>query len=92
MQNNPTHYTILGAWSSGPVHISGRRSKTLEISEQNPKIIQTHDDSFNEVEDRSIIRPIVADKRVIRGKVSPSKIKSEDNEPDYSPDILDNGK
>ena len=50
-------------------------------------------DSFNEVEDRSMLGQITVDKRVIRGQMrSSSKMNNQDNEPDYSPDILDNGK
>ena len=63
-----------------------------EIRRENSKIIQENGDSFNNVEETAIISPITLDKRLIRGQISSGKLNSEDNEPDYSADILDNGK
>ena len=76
------------------MHISGGRMSKSEIRKQKSNIILADGrDSFNEVEDRSMLGQITLDKRVIRGQMRSSpKINHQDNEPDYSPDILDNGK
>ena len=79
-------------WTSGPVHISGGRMSKPEIRKQNSQIILEDGESFNEVDDRSNIRAITADKRVIRGQMMSTKVNRQDSEPDYSPDILDNSK
>ena len=79
-------------WTSGPVHISGGRMSKSEIRKQKSQIILADGESFNEVNDRSNIGPITADKRVIRGQMVSTKVHTQDSEPDYSPDILDNSK
>ena len=63
-----------------------------EIRKQKSKIILQNGDLFNEVEDRTIIGANTLDHRANRGKLSSSTIHIQSNEPDYSPDILDNGK
>ena len=78
--------------TSGPVHISSGRMTKSEIRKQKSKIILQNGDLFNEVEDRKIIGANTIDHRANRGKLSSSTIHIQSNEPDYSPDILDNGK
>ena len=78
--------------TSGPVHISSGRITKSEIRKQKSKIILQNDDSFNEVQDRGVIGANILDKRANRGKMSSSTLHIQGNEPDYSPDILDNGK
>ena len=78
--------------TSGPVHISSGRMTKSEIRKQKSKIILQNGDLFNEVEDRTIIGANTLDHRANRGKLSSSTIHIQSNEPDYSPDILDNGK
>ena len=78
--------------TSGPVHISSGRITKSEIRKQKSKIILQNDDSFNEVQDREVIGANILDKRANRGKMSSSTLHIQGNEPDYSPDILDNGK
>ena len=60
--------------------------------EGNANMILENGDSFNEFEDRSIVGVTALDKRASRGRVSSSTLNIQSNEPDYSPDILDNGK
>ena len=78
--------------TSGPVHISGGRMTKSEIRKQKSNMILENGDSFNEVEDRSIVGATALDKRASRGRASSSTLNIQGNEPDYSPDILDNGK
>ena len=78
--------------TSGPVHISSGRVTKSEIRKQKSKIILQNGDSHNEVEDRTIIEANTLDHRINRGKMSSSSMHIQSNEPDYSPDILDNGK
>ena len=63
-----------------------------EIRKQKSQIILADGDSFNEVDDRSNVGKISVDKRVVRGQMISSEINRQSNEPDYSPDILDDGK
>ena len=83
-----------GVYSSGPVHISSRgRGTKSEIRHQPSQNLQPHDGNlFNEVDKIDIVGPSASDKRVIRGQFSPPNGNTEHIEPDYSPDILDNGK
>ena len=83
-----------GVCSSGPVHISSRgRGTKSDIRHQTSQNLQPDDSNlFNEVDKIDIVGPSASDKRVIRGHFSPSNDNTEHIEPDYSPDILDNGK
>ena len=85
-------FIFLVVVTSGPVHISSGRMTKSEIRKQKSKIILQNGDLFNEVEDRTIIGANTLDHRTNRGKLSSSTIHIQSNEPDYSPDILDNGK
>ena len=78
--------------TSGPVHRSGGRMSKSEIRKQNSQIILEEGDSFNEVDDRSNVGKLAADKRVVRGQMISSNMNRQSNEPVYSPDMLDDGK
>ena len=86
------HLSFVVAQGSGPVHMSGGRMSKSETRKENSKIILEDGSSFSEVDNSGIIAPITADKRVVLGQISSGKISGENNEADYSSDILNNGK
>ena len=76
---------------SGPVHSSRGRMIKSEIRKEHSQMIQENDGSFNTGADISLVAAVSPEKPLIRGQITSRKISNEDNEQDYTDELLENG-
>ena len=76
---------------SGPVHSSRGRMIKSEIRNEHSQMIHENDGSFNTGADISLVAAVSPEKPLIRGQITSRKISNDDNEQDYTDELLENG-